>query len=151
MVGGIIVPRFFDNLQKFAIFLVVTLLIVSFLFPSMYMGTFRLINNVDSSIYARYATNGKFEENLFFSTEIEKNTGIIEQLESKIDDFVGVSRIQEFAYVIIENQSEVKDIIYTNQKYQAYLRSIGSSVDDLIDWSEKTAALDDRIAMGCLY
>ena len=84
MVGGIIVPRFFDNLQKFAIFLVVTLLIVSFLFPSMYMGTFRLINNVDSSIYARYATNGKFEENLFFSTEIEKNTGIIEQLESKI-------------------------------------------------------------------
>ena len=144
-------PRFFDNLQKFAIFLVVTLLIVSFLFPSMYMGTFRLINNVDSSIYARYATNGKFEENLFFSTEIEKNTGIIEQLESKIDDFVGVSRIQEFAYVIIENQSEVKDIIYTNQKYQAYLRSIGSSVDDLIDWSEKTAALDDRIAMGCLY
>lgn len=143
--------KFSDDLKKFAFFLVVTLLIVCFLFPDMYMGTYRLINNVDSSIYSRYATNEKFEENVFFSAEIEKSTGIIEQLESEISDFVGVSRIQEFAYVIIKNQSKVEDIVSNNEKYQAYLTSVGSSVDDLIVWSEKTAALDDKISMGCLY
>lgn len=143
--------KFSDDLQKFAYFLIVTVLVVCFLFPSMYMGAYRLINNVDSSIYARYATNKKFEENVFFNAEIEENTRIIEQLESEINDFVGVSRIQEFAYVIIENQSEVEDIVSNNEKYQAYLISVGSSVEDLIDWSEKTAALDDKILMGCLY
>lgn len=143
--------KFSDDLQKFGFFLVDTLLIVWFLFPGMYMGAYRLINNVDSSIYARYATNEKFEENVFFNAEIEENTKIIEQLESEINDFVGVSRIQEFAYVITEHQSEVEDIVSNNEKYQAYLISVGSSVDDLIDWSEKTAALDDKILMGCLY
>ena len=133
--------KFSDDLQKFGFFLVDTLLIVWFLFPGMYMGAYRQINNVDSSIYARYATNEKFEENVFFNAEIEENTKIIEQLESEINDFVGVSRIQEFAYVITEHQSEVEDIVSNNEKYQAYLISVGSSVDDLIDWSEKTAAL----------
>lgn len=85
--------KFSDDLQKFGFFLVDTLLIVWFLFPGMYMGAYRLINNVDSSIYARYATNEKFEENVFFNAEIEENTKIIEQLESEINDFVGVSRM----------------------------------------------------------
>lgn len=140
-----------SDLHKFVFFLIVTLFIIFFLFPGMYMGTYRLINKVDSSIYARYATNERFEENIFFNAEIEKNTGILEQLERAINDFAGVSRIQEFAYVIIENQSEVEYIVSNNEKYQAYLISVGSSIDDLIDWSEKTATLDDKISMGCLY
>lgn len=98
----------------------------------MYMGAYRLINIVDASIYDRYATNEKFEKNGFFDAEIVENTKIIEQLVSEIDDFVGVSRIQEFAYVITENQSEVEDIISNNEKYQEYLISVGSSIDDLI-------------------
>jgi len=143
--------KFSDELTKFGCFLLVSLLVVCFLFPFMYLGTYKLINNIDSSIYARYATNEKFEENIFFNATVEEKTGIIKQLESEINDLIEVSRIQEFAYVIIQNQNKVEDIVSNNADYQTYLISIGSSVDDLIDWSEKTAALDDKISMGCLY
>lgn len=143
--------KFLDDLYKFAWFLLVVSFLITFLLLSMYRGAYSLIDNVDSSIYARYATNEKFEENIFFNEKIEKDTGIIEQLEREIDDFIGVSRIQEFAYVITENQNEVEDIISNNEKYQTYLINIGSSVDELIDWSEKTVAIDDKILMGCLY
>ena len=143
--------KFSDELTKFGYFLLVSLLVVCFLFPFMYLGTYKLINNIDSSIYARYATNEKFEENIFFNATVEEKTGIIKQLESEINDLIEFSRIQEFAYVIIQNQNKVEDIVSNNADYQTYLISIGSSVDDLIDWSEKTAALDDKISMGCLY
>ncbi len=136
---------------KIVSFSLVFLLIISLLFPGMYMGAYKLINHVDPSIYARYATNQKFDENIFFKAEVEEKTGIIEQLQTEIPDLATVSRIQEFASVILQNQSKVERILANNEKYQDYLKNAGSSVEDLIDWSKKTAALDDKIIMGCLY
>ena len=61
--------NFYNNLIKFAIFLGVTLLIMLVIFPLMYMGSYELINNVDSSIYVRYATNNKYDKNIFFEND----------------------------------------------------------------------------------
>ena len=142
---------FFDDLRKFGICLSVIGVFVIIVVLPMYKEAFRLINNVDSSIYARYATNTKFEENVFFNEKIEKNTGILKQLRNEISELEGVTEIQRFAYVLTENKSVVEKVVLNNEKYQSYLIEIGSSVEDLLDWSEKIASISEKILMGCLY
>jgi len=142
---------FEEKLTKLALLLVVTLFLTLGLLPFLFKGTYWLINNVDTSIYVRYATNEKFEENVFLSAEIEEKTGIIEDLAETINDLAEVSSIQKFAYLIAENREEVEVVISNNEKYQKHLLSVGSSVDDFLDWSEKTAALDEKISMACIY
>lgn len=140
-----------NKLTAFGIFLVIGLFMVVILLPQMYIGAYKIINKVDSSIFYRYSTNGKFDKNMFFSEKIEENTGILEQLENEISDFQNASRIQDFANIITKNQNKVKNIVLNNKAYQDYLMSIESSVDDMLDWSRKMAKLDDNIALVCLY
>lgn len=143
--------EFFDKVSKFAYFLVVTVVILYFIFPCIYMGSYKLINMVDSSIYVRYATNEKFEENIFFNNEVESKTEILQQLENEIDGLSRGNRIQDFARIIFTNQDKVKKIVSNNESYQEYLVDIGSSVDDLIQWSEKISLIDNNLSMACLY
>lgn len=139
---------FIDNLIKFVVFSGVMLLIMFSVFPSMYMGVYKLINNIDSSIYMRYATNNKYDKNIFFGNE--NGTDILNQIEHEID-LSEVIRIQDFARIIFEHQDDVKAIINENDEYQKYLINTGSSVDELIEWSEKISLLDDNLSMACLY
>ena len=120
------------------------------LFPFMYFASYKLINIVDPSIYARYATNEKFDENIFFNSEVDVETGILNDLYLFID-FSHISRIQDFANLVIVHKSEVRDILSQNESYQEYLTKIGSSVDDVIEWFEKIASLDYKISLACLY
>lgn len=145
---GVGMNNFYNNLIKFVVFLGVTFLIMLIIFPLMYMGSYELINNVDSSIYVRYATNNKYDKNIFF--ENENGTAILEQLENEID-LSEVKRIQDFARIIVEHQEDVKTAINENEEYQKYLIDNGSSVDELIEWSEKISLLDDNLSMACLY
>ena len=141
----------FEKISKIAYFLVVMAIILCCIFPGMYMGSYKLINMVDSSIYARYATNEKFEENIFFNDEIESETKILEQLLNEMHESSEVERIQDFARIISTNQDKVKKVISNNQRYQEYLIDIGSSLDDLIQWSEKISLIDNNLSMTCLY
>lgn len=140
-----------ENLYKFIGFIVVVLLMINLLFPCMYMGLYKLIHSVDSSVYVRDATNGKFGENIFFNEEVESKTEIWKQLEKEIDELSEVTRIQDAACILIEHQDEVLKIIEDNEDYQAHLIDIGSSVEELIKWSEKISSLDDRLSMTSLY
>lgn len=140
-----------ESLYKFIGFIVVMLLMINLLFPCMYMGLYKLIHSVDSSIYVRDATNGKFGENIFFNEEIESKTEIWKQLEKEIDELSEVTRIQDAASILIEHQDEVLKIIEDNEDYQAHLIDVGSSVEELIKWSEKISSLDDRLSMTSLY
>lgn len=137
-----------DNLIKFLIFSGVMLLIMFSVFPSMYMGVYKLINNIDPSIYMRYATNNKYDKNIFFGNE--NGTDILNQIKHEIN-LSEVTRIQDFARIIFEHQDDVKTIINENNEYQKYLIDTGSSVDELIEWSEKISLLDDNLSMACLY
>ncbi len=119
--------------------------------PVLYFGTYKLINDTDASIYTRYATDNKYENNIFFSEDVETSTGILSDLSKNIKGMGTVKRKQDFAKVIYENKEKVKIIIYKNYKYSKYLSDKGSSVEELLTWSEKTAKLDDNIVQLSLF
>lgn len=126
-------------------------LLISVGMPVLYMGTYELINDVDTSIYSRYATNNKYNENIFFNTEVETSTGILSDLQENIDGIDNIKSKQEFAKVITENKEKVKQVINENSEYMKYLRDNGSSFEELMEWSEKTANLDNNILQLSLF
>lgn len=130
---------------------VIFLLLISAGMPVLYMGTYELINDVDTSIYSRYATNNKYDENIFFNTEVETSTGILSDLQENIDGIDNIKSKQEFAKVITENKEKVKQVINENSEYMKYLSDKGSSVEELMEWGEKTANLDNNILQLSLF
>lgn len=139
---------YFRELYNLFIFLIITLLILR-MFPFIYIGSYSLINKVDSTIYARYSTSDKFDENVFYNTEVIKEAGILDQFIDNTDE--DDILIQHFAHIIYDNKDEIREVISNNAYYQDYLVNIGSSVDELIEWSEKISLLDSRIMMASLY
>lgn len=94
-----------NNLIKFIYFLAVTEIIVAIIFSSMYFGVYRLINYIDPSIYMRYATNNKYDKNIFFCDE--NGVEILEQLVNETD-LSEDTRIQDIARIVFKNQDELK-------------------------------------------
>ena len=142
---------FEKNMLKFLLFIVVAYLIMRIFFPALYLNLYSMINLTDSSIYARYATNEMYDENVFFNEDVEDKTEILAQLEKAIPEISTITRIQDFANIIVKNEIDAKNIFYNNERYQEYLVSIESSVDDLMVWCEKVSLLDYNLAMASLY
>ena len=136
---------------KICSFLIIVLFIISVIFPISYRETYKIINYVDASIFDRYATSNKFDENIFFSEEVETETAILEQMRGVLPGFDDISRTQDFARIIYENKEKVIHVISNNSKYIQYLDSVGAAADDLIEWSERIAFIDDAILLSCLY
>lgn len=78
--GGILIVKYLYKIMGLAI---VFVLLISAGLPVLYFGTYQLINHTDTSIYTRYATGNKYDQNIFFNTEVDKSTGILSQLEQK--------------------------------------------------------------------
>lgn len=136
--------------RKLIIFSIVIIIIIRF-FPYIFLGTYDIINKVDSTIYARYATNNKFDENVFLDYEVINETGLYEQLNDRIDAIWEVNQIQEFARIIYDNKDEFKEIISNNTQYQEYLVKIDSSTDEVIEWIDRMYLLDVKMIMASLY
>lgn len=119
--------------------------------PVLYWGTYQLINHTDTSIYARYATENKYDENIFFNAKVDKDTGILSELNCNISEFSSVKSTQDFARVITENKEKVAQIIDGNSRYKEYLSDQHSSSEELFEWSKKTAELDNNILQLNLF
>ena len=143
--------KFMYKFDKFYIFSLIAVVLGIMVFPFIYAGTYKLINYLDSSIFDRYATEGKFDDNLFFSAEIDEATGIIQQLYLEIEEFDEVDRVQEFANVIRLNEDVVTRIITDNKSYLEYLTGVDCDVEDVIRWSKKMASLDQTLMAASLY
>lgn len=130
---------------------IVFCLLISVGLPALYFGTYQLINHTDTSIYTRYATGNKYDENIFFNAEVDKSTGILSELEENINEIGTVKSKQDFAKVITENKEKVEQIITGNSKYKKYLSDQHSSAEELFEWSKKTAELDNNILQLNLF
>ena len=138
-------------LDKLMWLTIIFFLLIKYGLPILYSGTYELINHTDTSIYTRYATGNKYKENIFFNTDVETSTGILSELEENIEEMDNVKSKQDFAKVISENKEKVKQIINGNNKYRQYLSDQGSSVEELFEWSEKTAELVNNISQLSLF
>lgn len=130
---------------------IVFLVMITIGLPVLYFGTYDLINHVDTTIYARYATNGKYDENIYFNESIEKETGFFSEIRNSIEGASEINRIQEFGQIVNSHSKEIETLINHNDKYKNYLTEQGSSAEELILWSQKIAALDDNIGVMCIY
>jgi hypothetical protein len=142
-------------LLKYLYKLIGLTLVITFLInlglPILYLGTYQFINRADPTIYPRYATNNKYDNNIFFNEDINYRSGIISDMIEIIPDVNSINRIQDFAKIISNNKEKMKLIIDKNKLYKEYLSKQGSSVSELFEWSQKTAALDDNIIQMCLF
>ena len=115
----------------------VVFLIISLIFPISYLGAYKLINYADTSIFERYATNDRFDVNIFFNDEVEEKTAIVEQMRKSLSGFSDINRTQDFARIIYDNKENVETIILQNEQYQQYLNSVEVEIEDLFMWSRK--------------
>ncbi|WP_426349394.1 hypothetical protein ACPWSR_16895 [Alloiococcus sp. CFN-8] len=138
-------------LPKFISLTIIFIILISAGLPVLYFATYQLINHTDTSIYTRYATDNKYEEDIFFNEKVEENTGILTELKENIDEMGTIKSKQDFARVLSVNKDKVEQIINGNSKYKKYLSDQGSSVNELLEWSKKTAELDDNILQLSLF
>ena len=138
-------------LYKLMGLVIIFVLLISAGLPVLYFGTYQLINHTDTSIYTRYATGNKYEENIFFNAEVDKSTEILSELKENIDEMGTIKSKQDFAKVITANKEKVEQIITENSKYKKYLSDQGSSAEELFEWSKKTAELDNNILQLNLF
>ena len=112
--------------------------------PMLYSGSYYIINHVDTSIYDRYATDGKYSDNIFFSEKIEEETNIFSEIVNKLGISIeSIERKQDIAKIIYENREEVSEVISSNNKYCNYLKEKGATIDEFFLWNKKIAEIDE--------
>ncbi len=89
-------------LSKLIVLAIIFVILINVGLPILYFGTYQLINYTDTSIYTRYATGNKYEENIFFNAEVDERTGILSELQENIDQMDTIKNKQDFARVITE-------------------------------------------------
>lgn len=123
-------------------------LMMLFLFPVVsvivYGGLYK-INNYYPETYQRYATNGKSEENIFFSREVDEKTNFTDSL---VDiDFTKAlkdRRLQTACKIINNNKNIVRKNLMNNKEYMNYLSDNGLTIEDLFSYTEKLEELDNN-------
>ena len=70
---------------------------------------------------------------------------------NRFKEIGSINRIQELAKLISEHKQEVQEIIDNNKLYKQYLLEQGSSVEELFDWCDKIATLDDNMLQLSIF
>lgn len=120
--------------------------------PVLHSCGYEIINHVDTSIYNRYATGGKYEDNIFLSEQAEEETGIVTEIANRLNiDDNSVKRKQDVAKIICDNREDVANILKNNIKYCNYLDEKGATIDDFFQWNEGIAKLDEIILQTSVF
>lgn len=120
--------------------------------PILYFASYEIVNHVDVSIYNRYATSGKYEDNIFLSGQIEEETGIVTEIINKLDiSGESVKRKQDIAKIICDNREDVSNILKHNVKYCKYLKDKGATIEEFFKWNERIAELDELIMQTSVF
>ncbi|MDU2896961.1 MAG: hypothetical protein E7B53_19595 [Clostridium sp.] len=148
-----------------AVITVVSLLVAVVISFLLYFCSYDIINKIDVNIFNSYATDGKIEQAIYFSKEIDDETEIndtimeivdrtkdIDELSKKISELDNdYLRIQNILGVIARNRVISEECINNNHKYVDYLRTKNLQVSDCINYCEKIYELDENIQRGCFY
>ncbi len=122
-------------------------------FNCIYFGFYKLVNYIDNTIYYRYATDNKFDFNVYFNKEAQRKSGILYEI-SEVKDFNDLnvdSSIQEKYRIMNKNINEISNIMNKNKDYINYLKENNTSVEEAIEYINKMAFLDDKVLQISIY
>ncbi|MCB2300119.1 methyl-accepting chemotaxis protein [Clostridium tagluense] len=120
---------------------------------ALYFLSFNIVNKVNPQSYYLYATNGKYNKDIFFSDSVNKTTkifdGAITEIVKKTN--TKISRKQDIFGAIVNNPKLSEKLISANKKYMDYLDKQNLEIDDVINYSVKMYEVDNNIMKASFY
>lgn len=136
------------KLVKWLFSIVIVLGIVPYV---IYLGFYQLVNNIDASIYNRYATENQFDWPVYFNKNVEEKTGILSEIEQEIIELPQNSSKQEIYRCMNENIDKIISIMNKNANYSNYLEENNTSIEKAAKYIQKMALMDDKILHMDIY
>lgn len=115
----------------------------------LYMLSFNIINILDESSYIRYATNGKYNEDVFFKGALKMDVDLNPMLEELVK--VKVKRPQELFKEILKDEYLFRQKVSLNHDYLTYLDKNNLTVNDVVAYMNKISELDNLMLVASLY
>lgn len=116
-----------------------------------YFGLYSISNHYPET-YQRYATDGKYERNVFFSNEINEDTNVIHSINCvDFTEAIEDGRIQTVCKKINENKNDVRKSLMSNEKYMNYLKDNELTIDDFFSYTKKISDLDDTFFKASFF
>lgn len=140
------------NPYKFLAWYIVVVLLTSIGLNSIYSG-YSFIFTQDSAVLYLHATDNKYTKDIFFS-EAEEETKFLSDVYENIDGIKAVVAEwdnYELRLFLKEHLDEVIEIAKQNDDYIQYLARQGSSLDELTNFVNKMAMLDEHILRVTMY
>lgn len=101
-------------------------------------------------ILFEYATEGRFDRNVYFCREAENRTGILSELLPHLEQD-GVHGLVGLSEQITRYQVELLPVFLGNAAYLAYLRENETSVAELYQFCENLRDLTENLFFACRY
>lgn len=122
-------------------------------FYGIYFGFYQLVNNVDVSIYYRYATENQFDWSVYFNEDVEEKTGIFSEINqvNEITELPQNSSKQAIYRCMNENIDKIVNIMNENENYLHYLEENNTSIENATKYIQKMAFMDDKILQMDIY
>ena len=142
-----------ETVIKFGKWALSILIVLYIGFYGIYFGFYQLINNVDVSIYNRYATENQFDWPVYFNEDVEEKTGIVSEI-NQIDEIIELpqsSSKQAIYKCMYENIDKVVNIMNENENYVHYLEKNNTSIENATKYIQKMAFMDDKILQMDIY
>lgn len=142
-----------ETVIKFGKWALSILIVLYIGFYGIYFGFYQLINNVDVSIYNRYATENQFDWPVYFNEDVEEKTGIVSEI-NQIDEIIELpqsSSKQAIYKCMYENIDKVVNIMNENENYVYYLEKNNTSIENATKYIQKMAFMDDKILQMDIY
>ncbi|AIQ69574.1 hypothetical protein [Paenibacillus graminis] len=131
----------------FALLLMYVYLPIAFL---LYMCSFQVISWLEPNAYYRYATDGKYTEDIFFKGAMGQEIEVSSMLESIVGSQV-FKRPQDLFSAVLKKEDSLRHTLESNNEYMLYLKKNNLTVDHVIAYMKKISDLDDNLMNANLY
>lgn len=126
-------------------------LITLILFIGSYMGLFNIVNALDVKAFYRYASDGKFDQDVYLQGAIKAETGLNDTLTSISPNSIGASFSREELRFLLKDQKLLEERLNGNPDYIVYLQKHDSTVSDVVYYMKKITSLDDIVLYAAMY
>ncbi len=116
-----------------------------------YFLSYEIINKVDTSSYIRYATNGNYNEDIYFKKALDENISLEDTFISIIGKKDPYDRKQDLFKALLKDERLFRKKISENTEYVSYLEKTNVTIDDLISFMKKLIDLDNLILTASVY
>lgn len=110
----------------------------------------KALDHVNPGFLFEYATEGNFDRNIYFSEEVQADTGILQDIDPWLAPGDAHSLIQ-LSKKITKYQVELLPVFYGNSAYMDYLRRMDTSVSELFQFCKNFDELAENLAFACRY